>query len=129
LQVRVLPGPPAFAREASEGCRRAEARRAKAGRSRELRLGKPVKSDAAYQIKFRITAPETPPFLAKRPVGITLRPANGADDFSRRDPDSIVKQPRKKSRKAANARQDFDRQDFDRHGTAVSRRMASELVP
>jgi hypothetical protein len=88
-----------------------------------------VKSDAAYQIKFRVIAPETPPFVAKRPVGITLRPANGADDVSRRDPDSIVKQPRKKSRKAANARQDFDRQDCDRHGTAVSRRMASELVP
>jgi hypothetical protein len=30
LQVRVLPGPPAFAREASEGCH-AEAQRAKAG--------------------------------------------------------------------------------------------------
>jgi putative endonuclease len=40
-QVRFLPGPPAFAREAGEGCR-AEARRAKAGLCpRELRLGKP----------------------------------------------------------------------------------------
>jgi hypothetical protein len=40
LQVRVLPGPPAFAREAREGCR-AGAHRAKAGWARELRLGKP----------------------------------------------------------------------------------------
>jgi hypothetical protein len=64
--------------------------------------GKPVKSDDAYQIKFRAIAPDTPPIVAKRAVGITLRPASGADDFSRRDPDSIVKQPRKK--KAANAR-------------------------
>jgi hypothetical protein len=43
LQVRVLPGPPAFAREASEGCR-AGAQRAKAGCApRELRLGKPLR--------------------------------------------------------------------------------------
>jgi hypothetical protein len=55
------------------------------------------------QSNFGSALPETPAFVAKRPVGITLRPANGADDFSRRDPDSIVKQPRKKSRKAANA--------------------------
>jgi len=41
LQVRVLPGPPAFAREASEGCH-AEAHRAKAGWARELRQGKPT---------------------------------------------------------------------------------------
>jgi len=56
LQVRVLPGPPAFARfasfglgkpvpqipsEASEGCL-AEARKAKADRCHELRLGKPT---------------------------------------------------------------------------------------
>jgi hypothetical protein len=42
LQVRVLPGPPAFAREASEGCR-AEAHLGEGGRGRgrELRLGKP----------------------------------------------------------------------------------------
>jgi hypothetical protein len=40
--VRVRHRPPAFAREASEGCR-AEARRAKAGGCcRELRLGKPL---------------------------------------------------------------------------------------
>ena len=41
LQVRVLPGPPAFAREASEGCR-AEANGEGGPLSRELRLGKPV---------------------------------------------------------------------------------------
>jgi hypothetical protein len=107
-----------------EGRRRAPA-------ARELRLGKPAKSDA--EIQFGSPLRKTT-LVAKRPVGITLRPANGADDFARRDPDSIVKQPRKKSSKAANARQDFDRQDFDkqdfdRHGTAVSRRMASEWVP
>src|SRR6185312_13427885 len=39
-KVRVLPSPPAFAREAREGCH-AEAQRAKAGCGRELRLGKP----------------------------------------------------------------------------------------
>ena len=40
--VRVPPPAPAFAREASEGCR-AGARRAKAGcAARELRLGKPA---------------------------------------------------------------------------------------
>src|SRR5690349_16734856 len=38
--VRVPPPAPAFARGASEGCR-AEAQRAKAGSSRELRLGRP----------------------------------------------------------------------------------------
>jgi len=36
-----LPGPPAFAREASEGCR-AEAHLGEGGRGRELRLGKPA---------------------------------------------------------------------------------------
>jgi hypothetical protein len=43
LQVRVLPGPPAFARVSDEGCR-AEAHRAKAGRGRELRLAGQMKS-------------------------------------------------------------------------------------
>jgi hypothetical protein len=43
LQVRVLPGPPAFAREVSEG-RQAAAHRAQAGRACELRLGKPKDS-------------------------------------------------------------------------------------
>ena len=41
-KVRVLLPPPAFAREAREGCR-AEAQRAQAGCRRELRLGKPSK--------------------------------------------------------------------------------------
>src|SRR6266702_5953027 len=41
LQVRVLPGPPAFAREAYQGCR-AEAHLGEGGRGRELRLGKPA---------------------------------------------------------------------------------------
>jgi hypothetical protein len=60
LQVRVLPGPPAFAREASEGCR-AKAHRAKAGRAaRELRLGKPRKKISDLSILIFSTPPEIP---------------------------------------------------------------------
>ena len=48
--VRVRHRPPAFAREASEGCR-AEARRAKAGPcTRELRLGKPLAKMSVDQL-------------------------------------------------------------------------------
>ena len=43
--VRVPPPAPAYAREASVGCR-AEAQRVKAGYVRELRLGKPSRTDA-----------------------------------------------------------------------------------
>jgi hypothetical protein len=50
LQVRVLPGPPAFAREANKSCR-AEAT-AKAGRSaREVRLGKPCSAHVAHRTR------------------------------------------------------------------------------
>jgi hypothetical protein len=58
-----LPGPPAFAREASEGCR-AEAHRARAGFVRELRPGKP------RQTKISKTTPCT--VAGGRPFELSL---------------------------------------------------------
>src|SRR5262245_37134536 len=64
-KVRVLPSPPAFAREAREGCH-AEAQRAQAGFGRELRLGKP--SFAIHTHAFSRSS------LAKREKAATPKP-------------------------------------------------------
>jgi hypothetical protein len=57
LQVRVLPGPPAFAREASEGCR-AEAPLGEGGLG--ARATARQATSMGYSVLFGITVPETP---------------------------------------------------------------------
>src|SRR6476661_4861599 len=56
--VRVPPPAPAFAREASEGCR-AEAGRRRRGCVRELRLGKPRETVRSKRVRHSLSAATT----------------------------------------------------------------------
>ena len=65
LEVRALPGPPAFAREASEGCH-AETQRAKAGMCgfEGAALAGALSPDQDFFLFFLFSHWKKPPFLA-----------------------------------------------------------------